>query len=346
MPWGRVRDILDAELVSLRRAKGLLSSGPIDQSDRRSIQEFDFKEVKKQLMETTPHLSSLMFSVGQFSEEAAGPHMTVKDIHSLSALCVLAKKDSNQINSFQTLVGLMLIARATSKQVITDLNHIGVSLSYRELLRLVEQTATSADSSTEIQHGTWIVAYDNLNFHKKVFHERVGRHNESWDFTSRLATKVHRLPPETLLCTAGVKQSPRSSLEPHNLLPTSGDDQYFLEAAKRYVKNLLVKYFKSCRDLQHSDNPRHSYTASKSVIHPMPLMDVDSSYIDNNVTILADFQKRLNIDGTIHQCVVGDQATCRTIRGARRRRVAEFNPRDTLAGQRKTQEISILNGNV
>ena len=163
-----------------------------------------------------------------------------------------------------------------------------------------------------------------------MFHERVGRHNESWDFTSRLATKVHRLPPETLLCTAGVPQGPRSSLEPHNLLPTSGDDQYFLEAAKRYVKNLLVKHFKSCRDLQHSDNPRHSNTPSKSVIHPMPLMDVDSSYIDNNVTILADFQKRLNIDGTIHQCVVGDQATCRTIRGARRRRVAEFNPRDSL----------------
>ena len=101
--WGRVRNMLDAELVSLRRSKGLLSSGPIDQSDRRSIQEFDFKEVKKQLMETTPHLSSLMFTVGQFSEEAAGPHMTVKDIHSLSALCVLAKKDNNQINGFKLL---------------------------------------------------------------------------------------------------------------------------------------------------------------------------------------------------------------------------------------------------
>ena len=47
VPWGRVRNMLDAELVSLRRSKGLLSSGPIDQSDRRSIQEFDFKEVKK-----------------------------------------------------------------------------------------------------------------------------------------------------------------------------------------------------------------------------------------------------------------------------------------------------------
>ena len=68
----------------------------------------------------------------------------------------------------------MLIAGATSKQVI------------------VEQTATSVDSSTEIQHGTWIVAYDNLNFHKKVFHERVGRHDESRDFTSHLVTYKHQ----------------------------------------------------------------------------------------------------------------------------------------------------------
>ena len=69
-----------------------------------------------------------------------------------------------------------------------------------------------------------------------MFHERVGRHDESRDFTSRLATKVHRLPPEPLLCTA---------LERHNLLPTSGDEQYFLEAAKRYVKNLHDTEIKS-----------------------------------------------------------------------------------------------------
>ena len=67
----------------------------------------------------------------------------------------------------------MLIARATSKQVI------------------VEQTATSVDSSTEIQHGTWIVANDNLNFHKKVFPERVGRHDESRDFYQSPGNKLY-----------------------------------------------------------------------------------------------------------------------------------------------------------
>ena len=68
------------------------------------FQEFDFKEVKK-LMKTTPHLSLLMFSVGQLSEEAAGPHMTVKDIHSLSALCVLAKKEQQPDQWFSNSCG-------------------------------------------------------------------------------------------------------------------------------------------------------------------------------------------------------------------------------------------------
>ena len=63
----------------------------------------------------------------------------------------------------------------------------------------------------------------------------------------------------------------------------------------------------------------------------MPLMNIDVSYIDNNVDILTDFQRKIGIDGTIQQCVVGDQATCVTIRGARRRRVAEFNPVDRLS---------------
>ena len=43
----------------------------------------------------------------------------------------------------------------------------------------------------------------------------------------------------------------------------------------------------------------------------MVLMDTGVSYIDNNVTILCDFQKKLKIDGTTQQCVVGDQVTCR-----------------------------------
>lgn len=65
------------------------------------------------------------------------------------------------------------------------------------------------------------------------------------------------------------------------------------------------------------------YSAQASVLHPMSLMFVNNSMIDNNVEILCKVKDELGIDGSCQQCIAGDQATCVTIRGARRRRVAE-----------------------
>ena len=64
--WDRVRDTLDAELVTLRQTKGILSTGPLNPSDRRSVHQFKFETVKDLLMETAPHLTTLLFSIGQY----------------------------------------------------------------------------------------------------------------------------------------------------------------------------------------------------------------------------------------------------------------------------------------
>ena len=56
----------------------------------------------------------------------------------------------------------MLVARATSKQVITTLNHMGVCLSYSQTFSYVENAAKAIEQNRELQHGDWIVAYDNI----------------------------------------------------------------------------------------------------------------------------------------------------------------------------------------
>ena len=87
---------------------------------------------------------------------------------------------------------------------------------------------------------------------------------------------------------------------------------------------MLVQRFKCCSHLAVS--PLYSSTGQqgiKSVIHPVAIIDVDESFTDNNVAKLDEFQKMLAIDDSVQQSVVGDQATCRAIRGARRRRVAD-----------------------
>ena len=102
------------------------------------------------------------------------------------------------------------------------------------------------------------------------------------------------------------------------------DDIAFHHSPVKRVEKLLVERFKSCAHLtikkQYETTEQY---VEKSVIYPIAIIDVDESYTDNNVIILDEFQKMLGIDDTTQQCVVGDQATCRSICGARRRRVAD-----------------------
>ena len=64
--WDGVRDTLDAELVTLRQTKGILSTGPLNPSDRRTVHQFKFETVKDLFMLTAPHLTTVLFSIGQY----------------------------------------------------------------------------------------------------------------------------------------------------------------------------------------------------------------------------------------------------------------------------------------
>ena len=73
-----------------------------------------------------------------------------------------------------------------------------------------------------------------------------------------------------------------------------------------------------------------AYQAEESEIHPLALMDIDESLINNNIEILLQFAKDLGLKGDRQQCVVGDQASCVTIRGAKRRRIDDITPLEKL----------------
>ena len=75
---------------------------------------------------------------------------------------------------------------------------------------------------------------------------------------------------------------------------------------------------------------RLDYQAKKTEIHPLALMDINESFIDSNIDILLQFAKDLGIKGDKQECVVGDQASCATIRGAKRRRIDDITPSQRL----------------
>ena len=125
----------------------MISTGPIDKADLLPLVDFTFTQLhdQLQLLEHAPQLTSLLSSIGQYADP--GGISTLKGIHSLAAVCLMAKKNSDHVKGFQLLVSLMLVARATSKHVITDLNHIGVCLSYSQTFRYVEDIARAIDNS-------------------------------------------------------------------------------------------------------------------------------------------------------------------------------------------------------
>ena len=318
--WHQVDTEINAELNALQRAGGIMSTGPVDAADPSSLTaDFSLHNLHSQLLTHAPKITSLLSSIGQ-TDTTTG----LKDIYSLAAVCLLAKKASDKVKGFQLLVSLKLVARATSKQVITTLNHMGVCLSYSQTFKYVGNAAKAIEQNRELQHGDWIVAYDNINIEKRVTHERHARHTEAWNFTSRLAVKVARLPPPDYNTTE-LPQCTRGDLAVEDILPNDDDDKTFHESAQTRVQKVLIHRFKCCNHLKaRHQYDNHDHPTTKSIIHPIAVIDIDESYTDNNVTILEEFQKMLAIDDTVQQCVVGDQATCRAIRAARRRRVADI----------------------
>ena len=117
--------------------------------------------------------------------------------------------------------------------------------------------------------------FDNVNFQKRVRHERAYRHVESWNFTSRLAVKVAKLPPPEVVAMGDRPQKSRADLAPLDLLPSDEDDQAFLGRAQLAVLKVLTTHFPSFKHLQHLiQDQRSDYTAIETEIHPLALMDM------------------------------------------------------------------------
>lgn len=59
-------------------------------------------------------------------------------------------------------------------QVIAVLNHSGVCVSYATAWKYLRKITSEAMYLERIREGHWIWAFDNLNIHQRVRHERFG----------------------------------------------------------------------------------------------------------------------------------------------------------------------------
>ena len=301
-----IREICDAELDKLGQSTGCFKL-TADVAD--SLTGFSISEIQSCFKIVAPLLTHIL-SIGD-SEPNRGS-VVVRELRCVTLMSVLAKQKGMRLLMFQLLLSLMCFARAVSRPVLDTLNRIGICMSYQRTLDWLKEIAkkTTTKHQFEKGQGQWLLVYDNVNFQKKIRHERLGRKGESWNFTSRLAAKINRLPPADLVAKGNKSQCSRSSLLPESILPSDEDEDAFFRRCLGEIKTVMVKYFKAFEGLLHQVSDSRSLQSSqKSTIIPLSLMQIDESVIDNNIDILLDSAKILSWTGSEDHCVVGDQAT-------------------------------------
>ena len=153
--------------------------------------------------------------------------------------------------------------------------------------------------------------------------------------TSRLAVKITHLPDSVNWDDVEPQRS-RQSLTIDDFLPSDQDGVALQEHATRYVMEFLVSQFPSLKSLKKFVPARESpHPVQKSVVAPMKILFKDEKYKSETIEILQQLMADANLQGShqvqylesiivIHcltmsclQIVVGDQLTCKVIRGCK-----------------------------
>ena len=200
-------------------------------------------------------------------------------------------------------------------QVLKVLNHGGLCLSYdatwKHLLKLTEK----AQFPVVVREGHWVWIYDNLNFQKKIRHERSGDnriiiqlHNfthisitldihrpDMNNVTSRLAVQIKHIPEGQVDWSDTKPQRSLNDLTIDDLVPNEEDGCVLHGRAVAYVMKILVTFFKCLSSLQNLvAKPRCPYPPSKSEVVPMKILAKDEKYQQANLEILESFKMEAN----------------------------------------------------
>ena len=190
--------ILNSQIRKLTSPSTLLSHG----SDTpEQLEKFTLNAVIAELRVLAPDLLSLFCTLGETRRNANEEQgLMTEDIKALCSLCILLNARSMRVKGLQLMISMMLTARGTSKQVhyyfnesyfalyhifeyhlycthlkaITDLNHVGVCLSYQQTWNYLKSLVQQSNFTHQVQQGSWLWVYDNLNIHQRIHHERQG----------------------------------------------------------------------------------------------------------------------------------------------------------------------------
>ncbi|XP_065836866.1 uncharacterized protein [Oscarella lobularis] len=250
----------------------------------------------------------------------------------LNVVSLMMKQRSRMkaAKAFPQLTSLFLISHAAPKQVLAAMNTLGLCMSYTASWDYLRTVASKNVVPERQPFCPRILSYDNLNITKNVHHERQGHHQERWDMTTRLIIDYEE---DVVLQSLPLAQKSisRSSLRDQDILPSPQDNDSVFQSGVDFIMRFLVSRFKSFFPLSNvSPKRKHHKQPTKARITPLPILDVNEGKTDGNITVLDSFAADIRKKDITPEAVVGDQLTCKNIRGAKRLRTPEPCTLNTL----------------
>ncbi|XP_035665571.1 uncharacterized protein LOC118408823 [Branchiostoma floridae] len=282
-----VKNILQSEMTSLVKKDSVLA---MNAKTAGAISKLTPIELKEQVKERAPVLLNIL------TDCIKGDGMNERDsaMAAFLTLSSVANNRSKKANALQLIFALSLISRSTNVQIISLMNTMGVSSSYRTAWAFLSEFAERQRSIVVLnRQEPWLIFFDNVNILKRIGHVRMGTQNEMFNWTSRLAVSID-YEDKSL---SREPQGRRQDLLEADVLADSNDVQDLEHRFVEKVKHVLVEHFPSMATFKDRlRTPCSPLPVKKSTIVPLPLLDKDESKKADTIDILLTFAKELNLE--------------------------------------------------
>ncbi|XP_035681998.1 uncharacterized protein LOC118419629 [Branchiostoma floridae] len=241
-------------------------------------------------------------------------------------IATIANHRNHRASALQVIMSLGFLSRTCNDQLLTILNHAGMGVSSRTAWRIISENAATTRASP-IAAGGEIWSYDNVNIMVNVQQVRQGHRSEMKNWTSRLTVPIRHIPDE------GLSTEPRGrrrDLTAKDILPGAEDISSLRKRFSARIKAVLSTRFTAFAS--HKKPPPKRKRVPASTYRPLELMGANEATTADNITILRKFatEAGMSEDNCWDQEIIGDQATCKNIRGARRLREDDVNRLEKL----------------
>jgi hypothetical protein len=227
-------------------------------------------------------------------------------------------------------MGLYLYSAGCTRKVIDVLHGAGLCVSFPTINRLLKDLTEDALERIKLAaaRDPWLFVYDNINFAKRKYDQRVGNADDFESGTTATIIIGKSLTP----CTAHQIRDSYSHLSSVDFMMDEAEEDHLKRVSQYHFIEVLKKNLQGYNLCSTPNIDIHQLTPKKTTTFPLPIMKIDESSLEGNKAVVETIiEEVLGLkEGWFAAgkmvVVAGDLATVKKLRGLKGLRSDERSP--------------------